>query len=128
MKLLLFLLISINCYSQAVSISEGVAFDNVTVTPIIPVEYQGAVKFSTGMAFNLQVICPLTCAGTLDVLGSVDNINYEVVAQLTQAFVAPQNYLYNVFNMRFLYYKIRVTNTGTDDFIVNAYRAEKSQI
>ena len=128
MKLLLFLLISINCYSQSVSISEGVAFNNVVVAPAATTEYQGAVKFTSGVSFNLKVDCALPCAGTIQMLGSNDNINYEVIPQVSQGFSASATYLYNIYNVKFLYYKITVSNTGLNDFVLYGYHAEKSQL
>ena len=103
-------------------------FDNVTIAPAASSEYQGAAKTSTGFSFNIIVTCPLVCIGTLEVLTSVDGVNYEVIPQLTNAINGTTPYYYNVFNFKGLYFKVRATNIGVNDIIIYGYQASKSGV
>jgi len=125
----LFLLtFSINVFCQAVSVSEGSMFENQTVAASATATYQGGVKFSTGVSFNVQIQCTGICSGKIEFKGSNDQANWETIPDVTQNFTASDNFLFNIFNIKFLYYLVLIENLGATNIIVNGYHAEKSQI
>jgi len=123
-----FLLFSPKVFSQTI-------LNTVAPIDIAPVAsgaegfYEGSVQYTTGLSFNLKADCATSCSGMVIVQASNDKVTYEDIPQVTQVFTgASTNFLFNIFNIRFLYFRIVIRNTGGETITPVGTFSVKTQI
>lgn len=120
-----------NITSQKFKYTRWKLIENVDIssggTPSVSVDYD--TRFSKGVAFQSNVVCPATtCETEIKVFGSVNGVEYSEIEEATQSSSGACNVIVNITNAYFRFFRLELTNSDVATATIDAWVSIKELI